>query len=85
MKFSLTLILFAVTQFCFAQTDAEKVVFTKNNFTLEYPKTWQSDTTRAMPGVQVQLFLFAPLAKEDRKSTRLNSSHRNTSRMPSSA
>lgn len=65
MKFSLTLVLFAVTQFCFAQTDAEKVVFTKNNFTLEYPKTWQSDTTRAMPGVQ--LFLFAPSAKEEDK------------------
>ena len=48
------------------------------------------DFVRVMPGipkagVQSRIIVAPEHAKRDRKSTRLNSSHRHTSRMPSSA
>ena len=44
-----------------------------------------ADTLGAMKGVMMKIGQMASYVDEDRKSTRLNSSHTATSRMPSSA
>ena len=54
---SITILLF-LTSFCFAQTDATKSIFSKDNYTIEYPKSWQLDTSGLMG---TAFFLFAPL------------------------
>ena len=63
----------AATKYMFG--DRKPYLFKTN----DYGKTWIK-ITNGIPSDE-----YCRVVREDRKSTRLNSSHRNTSRMPSSA
>lgn len=61
MKLILTLILFLFTHFCFAQSDTTKTIFAKDNYKIQYPKSWRLDTSKIMG---TDFFIFAPLENE---------------------
>jgi hypothetical protein len=60
MKFVQTLILLALTYSGFSQIDnaGEKMDFSKDNYKIQYPKSWNLDTSRAMG---TEFFIMAPL------------------------
>ena len=66
---SITTLLF-LTSFCFAQSDITKSIFSKDNYKIEYPKSWKLDTSRLMGS---ELLLFAPLENQlDKFSENVN-------------
>ncbi len=58
MKVTFFFILLFSTHFCFAQTDTTKIVFAKDNYKIQYPKSWQLDTSKIMG---TNFFVLAPL------------------------
>lgn len=64
MKLILASILLLLTHFCFSQTDTTKTSFSKENFKIQYPKTWRIDTSRIMG---TEFFIFSPLENENDK------------------
>ena len=69
------------------ELDEAKAPISSKNF-LEYVDAGHYDGTvfhRVIPGFMIQGGGFEPGMRQDRKSTRLNSSHIQKSRMPSSA
>jgi len=60
---SITTLLF-LTSFCFAQTETTKSSFSKDNYKIEYPKSWRLDTSRL---IGTEFFLFAPLENQTDK------------------
>jgi hypothetical protein len=70
MKLTLISALTLWAQFCFSQTDATKMKFSKDNFEIQYPKTWRLDTSKMMG---TEFFLFSPLENEaDKFSENIN-------------
>lgn len=61
MRLTLTFILFFLTHFCFAQTDTTKTIFAKDNYKVQYPKSWRLDTSKLMG---TEFFVFAPLENQ---------------------
>jgi hypothetical protein len=64
MKLLLANILFFLTSYCAAQIDTTKSKFSKDNYRIEYPKSWRIDTSRLM---STEFFLFAPLENQTDK------------------
>jgi len=64
MKLLFAIILFFLTSYCVAQKEITKSTFSKDNFIIEYPKSWRIDTSRLMG---TEFFLFAPLENQTDK------------------
>jgi len=70
MKLTLTSILLLLTHFCFSQIDTSKTSFKKDNYKIEYPKTWRLDTSKFMG---TEFLFFSPLENEaDKFSENVN-------------
>jgi len=72
MRITFTAIFIAITFCGYTQTDSskQKITFTKDNFKIEYPKSWRLDTSRIMG---TELFIFSPLENEaDKFSENVN-------------
>lgn len=61
MKFTLLSMMLLLSNFCFSQNDLEESRFTKDNYTIHYPKAWLLDTTKMMGS---EFFIFSPLENE---------------------
>jgi hypothetical protein len=63
MKLIQTLTLLALTYSAFSQIDKsiEKINFSKNNYKIQYPKSWSLDTSRVMGS---EFFVLSPLEKD---------------------
>ena len=61
MKLFSTTIFLLLTSFCFAQTDTSKSIHFKDNYKVEFPKSWKLDTSRVMG---TAFFIFAPLENQ---------------------
>ena len=61
MKLTLSFIVLFYTHFCFAQTDTTNSIFVKDNYKIQYPKSWQLDTSKLMG---TDFFVLAPLENE---------------------
>lgn len=64
MKLILITTILFLTSFCYAQTDTSILNFSKDNYKIEYPKSWRLDTSRLMG---TEFFLFAPLENQTDK------------------
>jgi hypothetical protein len=63
MKFIQTLALLALTYSGFSQSDnsTQKINFSKDNYKIQYPKSWNLDTSRMMG---TEFFVFSPLEND---------------------
>ena len=66
MKLTLFLTFITLTSCCFSQADTanQMIVFAKDNYKLQYPKSWRLDTSRKLGP---ELFVFSPLEDETDK------------------
>ena len=66
MKLRLFLAFLLLANYCFSQTDTtHKIInFSTNSYTLQYPKSWSLDTSKAWGA---DLFVFSPLENETDK------------------
>lgn len=61
MKLISIITLIFLTSFCSAQTDTTKATFSKDNYKIEYPRSWRLDTSGIMG---TELFLFSALENQ---------------------
>lgn len=66
MKLTLFLTFIVLSSYCFSQVAPanQMIPFVKNNYSLQYPKSWRVDTSR---NLGPELFVFAPLEDEKDK------------------
>ena len=66
MKLTSIFVILLSTQFGFSQSDSstQKTSFAKDNYKIQYPKTWRLDTSKVMG---TELFIFSPLENSSDK------------------